>query len=234
MRVSAPSSSGATVTILSVPSPRLTRSSSSATDGGRNAPGNCAPAREPRDPGPSRFEPSTDEPGHLATAATPSTAARRASGLSETVVATREVVPCPAWNRAIPRTEASTSWRLAQLTWKPPPPWTWTSIKPGAITTSPRWMTGRGHRWHSAPDAAHNPFLDDDEAVLEQFHGSRDLGGAQNKAGHVIVTLVSPGGASGSRPRSRARERASCGRGQRPVSGPGPRGRRRANSGRCP
>ena len=35
-------------------------------------------------------------------------------------------------------TDSSTSSRVAQLTWAPPPPWTCTSTKPGAINMSPR------------------------------------------------------------------------------------------------
>ena len=50
------------------------------------------------------------------TRATPSTAACRASGLSETVVATMAVVPCVAWKRAIRQTDAATSSLVGQLT----------------------------------------------------------------------------------------------------------------------
>ncbi len=130
------SSSGARVTMRTVPSPASSSRSTSARSGARSRVGSWAPQCAALSHGPSRWMPASSP--ERTSGARPRTRATRRSSVSVTRLATSEVVP---WARCVAMTvTASAGSPVVKAA--PPPPWQCWSTKPG--TRVPRRCRSAG------------------------------------------------------------------------------------------
>src|SRR5690606_1895245 len=159
------SSSGASVTIRTVPRPAWSSLSTTAGSGAPSTDSSWAPLRTGEIHGPSKWTPA------ISPSSTMSANARTSWSISsmgpETRLATRDVVPCIRWVA----TNVPTSSGSAPVTLAPPPPWLCMSTNPGTSQCpSQRWSGSRG-----GPPAA----------VGGSRPGASARGPAATVAGHV-------------------------------------------------
>ena len=173
---SAPSRSGAMVTIRMAPPPASRTRSISPGPGRASGPAEWAPHRcggQPRAlPGGCRRSARRA----TSSASTP-TCLSNSVGPAVTSEATSAVVPCLRCNA----TAVAVSARTAAEKFAPPPPCRWVSTKPGTTVTAPSSRSATPRRSGLRPMRAHDAVGDVDPAGPQQFSaGQQRVGGDQH------------------------------------------------------